>query len=1267
MKKTVTILIIMIVGIYAEDSWFGSIGPVKAWTKDNSSSQGSHNYQGISVINDSLVWVVGKDYQVWKRTGSVHNPSWAQITSIPNYTNYHFMDVWFVNASTGYVVGYKKNTPNKYRGVAFKTISAGATWSPLILPTTQIETPCLAVCFASAQRGYISCANGKIWKTTNSGGTWIATGSDPWSDNNNLCNWYTGLWTQPDNDTNLWVSGDAFGVISKSTNGGANWTSYQPNELKQTYTFPSGTSAPYDTRLANFDVHYTSANNGYVGLSYGKIGKTTNGGSSWDTIRYEPNQTWFYDVTNDGSSNYTIGNWGAIHQFNGTDVQENINYRWYQDNQLGDYACVDNATSNYIYAAGKGGGATVRKRYQPAVLDSVKDTLYWQGPPANRYVYELTCHVSNEQNVAYYYCTEWLNNYALRQILLLPQTTPSWTFYYDNDYPINAPRTDYYYTVYVSTNDNPIGYQEMYVFKVDSDSLGNLDSLYTPPPVATSVYATDVPNDNGHAIEIVFQGQLNNYLYHIARATDSLGPYYCVKAGMQYPDSTYIDYVQDSIRYYYVVMTTYGAPYTTRASAYTDWDSVTALDNLTPDTTRNSACWYDESNQVITLEWDPPDQSANPDIAGYWVCPIAPDAEGYLLNHAAPINRTYYCLPVESHWQGWIKYYIAAMDYSGHVGNWGSPCSTYIVTTIDTTATASATGINNSRKMVRDGNIFWVCYESSGDIYVKKSTDAGVTWSGVMNIGDGDSPSIFLNPADLGEPKPGVVWRVQDAYDTLYFSRLTSGSSWTTPTKIVTSTGNFGPPSLVIGNDGNCYIAYAEGSTIKYTRFAFYSPTPDTPESVGSGSYPSIGYMVGGLGKPEVHVAWQGASDLIYRSKFLSSGWNAPESLYSSGLHPCLEIVGSTVHVVFEGSSTDIYQCLTTYSGLGGHSWTTRQVNSSNNDSSYPVIADGSVCAWMENIGGSSNEVYQNIYNVTLGWLTPVNISNTNGWQSRYPHIVKKQTVDSTMVYFAWTEHEYSTTPYKIKFKRRKLSGGSKRDEDPDLPYYVADCGDRTPSGFLVQREGYYQYGSDPYQWVDYDVDFLEYEFTHLDPDYEYALEAFLYQEGYDKLPLAIKVNDSQIGTIALPAQTLVSFKKMLPEQIYSSGEFHLKIASSEKAVSSILALYEYEPDEGEAYGGDGPQEEGTSQCSIDHLALNVMPTLARGHMTIQYAVPKHTKVRLVLYDVVGRLVETLTDAMTKPGVHSKTLNTSRLSQGVYFVRIETDTDEIVEKIIMLK
>jgi len=273
-KKVILLCTMLGALLWAVEPWTGTIDVGPWWVKDNAGVQQWHQYRGICVLNDSVAWVVGDTGEVYKRTDGLHSHAWTHVTTLPvGYTNYHFNDVFFINADTGWIVGEYKHSAGthdtlRYRGVIYRTTDEGESWIPQTPSLSYIPypTPFLKVQFVDGSDGYITCGNGMVIFTTNGGAEWYQTTSDPWNDTNNISVWYDGLHVL--NSDSLWVSGDAFGIMSKSTNRGDTWTSYEPNEFKQTYTFPSGTNTPYDTRLANFDAQYGSMNSGF-GLGVG--------------------------------------------------------------------------------------------------------------------------------------------------------------------------------------------------------------------------------------------------------------------------------------------------------------------------------------------------------------------------------------------------------------------------------------------------------------------------------------------------------------------------------------------------------------------------------------------------------------------------------------------------------------------------------------------------------------------------------------------------------------------------------------------------------------------------------------------------------------------------------------------------------------------------------------------------------------------------------------------------------------------------------------
>lgn len=71
---------------------------------------------------------------------------------------------------------------------------------------------------------------------------------------------------------------------------------------------------------------------------------------------------------------------------------------------------------------------------------------------------------------------------------------------------------------------------------------------------------------------------------------------------------------------------------------------------------------------------------------------------------------------------------------------------------------------------------------------------------------------------------------------------------------------------------------------------------------------------------------------------------------------------------------------------------------------------------------------------------------------------------------------------------------------------------------------------------------------------------------------------------------------------------------------------------------------------------------------TIRFDMAKPAHVQLRVYDVTGRLVETLVDRKAKTGGHKITFNAERLGSGVYFYKLMADGREVsVHKMILMK
>lgn len=70
---------------------------------------------------------------------------------------------------------------------------------------------------------------------------------------------------------------------------------------------------------------------------------------------------------------------------------------------------------------------------------------------------------------------------------------------------------------------------------------------------------------------------------------------------------------------------------------------------------------------------------------------------------------------------------------------------------------------------------------------------------------------------------------------------------------------------------------------------------------------------------------------------------------------------------------------------------------------------------------------------------------------------------------------------------------------------------------------------------------------------------------------------------------------------------------------------------------------------------------------TIRFALPVQSRVRLTVFDVLGRRVALLVDRVVAPGYHTELLDATGLASGVYFYRLEAGAFVQTRKLVVLK
>jgi len=93
----------------------------------------------------------------------------------------------------------------------------------------------------------------------------------------------------------------------------------------------------------------------------------------------------------------------------------------------------------------------------------------------------------------------------------------------------------------------------------------------------------------------------------------------------------------------------------------------------------------------------------------------------------------------------------------------------------------------------------------------------------------------------------------------------------------------------------------------------------------------------------------------------------------------------------------------------------------------------------------------------------------------------------------------------------------------------------------------------------------------------------------------------------------------------------------------------------------------GLNETPKDYFILQNYPNPFNPSTKIRFAVPEKSKVKLALYDVLGREISVILDEEINPGIKEIELDGSNLSSGIYLVRMITNSYQETIKISLLK
>jgi hypothetical protein len=105
-----------------------------------------------------------------------------------------------------------------------------------------------------------------------------------------------------------------------------------------------------------------------------------------------------------------------------------------------------------------------------------------------------------------------------------------------------------------------------------------------------------------------------------------------------------------------------------------------------------------------------------------------------------------------------------------------------------------------------------------------------------------------------------------------------------------------------------------------------------------------------------------------------------------------------------------------------------------------------------------------------------------------------------------------------------------------------------------------------------------------------------------------------------------------------------------------------------DAGGGSRISGAVTIQRSVDRLRLlGTVPNPARERVTLRYALPDDAKVRVALYDVLGRRVREVRSGRTRAGRTETQVDVNELASGTYFVRLTTEEQVRTKRLTVVR
>lgn len=1292
----------------------------ESWTQENSPT--GYTLNDVCAVNANLAWAVGECGTILRRTDYGSFQVWESLNNLTQY-DFHGVDVLTSDTRHVWVVGVDRGTG---AGVLFKTVNGNdptPTW--VIRPDIHqsIPTTFKSVKFHDSYKGYITGANGLILLTTDGCISWTKIPSPPTQLlKDTVTIWHNSFWLDPTNSDRLWSSGDAFGLLSFTQDAGYNWTTSSP--YNKEYKFPLETNLLYPTGYQIFGMDAVNSSEAYVGLGFGRVGWTHDGGANWytqgDAGKFQDTTVWIRDVSVGGQHLYAVGDNGVIIKYPNRDMNAGImeHKAW---NKMNAISMIDAGNG---FAVGNQGQIYKRKVYDNLQTLSAPEITFYPEDEFEIKVYKPANIVEIPNCVVeVYICQNSASNtdgpwFSFPQALTFHAANP---FEILSDYTTRkgGDLTLYYrYKVAYASGPNE-GFTDYspWSCNVDNNSNAHMSFDLEPP---TLINAT--PGPDCIIVNVTTPAPTNAEYYCVYRSS-SLDPQPKYINWTGAGASQIYDYdVFKGITYYYYVRSrvgamwpfspTYDQPLLGWQSPPSNTVSCVITDNTAPPQITNLNGYYDGATKTITLTW--PASSAWQDIGAYWICPepvgkfaceLPPSGEllKHTVEHSSPIDRLIYKYGVADDQIGnTFGFAVAAMDRSGNIGPWSptEPVGTKIAVN---SSSPFATAYNNGKKLIFDkyGNLH-LSYVSGDSVYYLRSYDDGYSWTPSAGLPSGGTdPSVSMS---VSGTDAYLVWKTHTPLQgwTVNMAKRSFDHVWSDQRTIIEQASWYdqyhlvSPPSVYVDETGihvaieryDCFLVPGGQSghwtwSVSHGKYdleqdAFIWTTLDDT----SGSWTNLpptdpkSPSICKDSKGGIHVVWDRDGDVFWRMYDPYAGsWKTKVNLSQSpdvvSCEPSLAFYGD-VHMVWQ-EGNDVYHRKGNWGAvsiekgivpLDKFNWSTPE-NVSNNASTaslWPVY-DGGYVVWSEEVSPGITEAFGAHY-TDYEWQMLPGVSKNPTQPSNYPHIAYRQNTDGNRMVSVWTEG------------KGPLYSIIARDTAGQVtPTYSALLGGEEPGIYTIERDGYLTF--DNGISVDYDSTELQYYLPSLDANQETSVELVFYQPGAKAdIQQKVYINDIPLGVANIPAGEVFTFSRKIPPAAMKDGDGILRIENKKGVYASCAKwqLLAYDRATGRGGGKSGGQAElgGEKPIAYRYELLQNAPNPCRQGTTIRYQLAKPGNVSLKVYNTLGQVVKTIVDSDQQPGLYSinwdgKDNQGRQVANGVYLYRLSAGSFTDTKKLVKIK